>query len=34
MFDLLVPRSFAHAFSHALTVAAADVGISFEDEHP
>jgi heterotetrameric sarcosine oxidase gamma subunit len=31
-FLLLVPRTFGHAFRHALTAAAADVGISFEDE--
>jgi sarcosine oxidase subunit alpha len=32
LFDLLVPRSFAHAFLHGLTTSAADVGISIEDE--
>jgi methylglutamate dehydrogenase subunit C len=34
IFDLLVPRSFAHAFLHVLTTSAADVGISIEDETP
>jgi heterotetrameric sarcosine oxidase gamma subunit len=34
VFVLLVPRTFGHAFRHALSAAAADVGISFEDVAP
>jgi heterotetrameric sarcosine oxidase gamma subunit len=31
-FLILVPTTFGHAFRHCLTAAAADVGISFEDD--